>query len=154
MPHSLTLPLVAGLAIIGTAVGVSLGRSAVNEINPAYFTDPQVPFHADLSPYRTPDWAQVQSAEYQRDTIPEGLGTGCIGCTAAPALYLPDPQGWSDGLDDGRSASAAYAIEPEPAPTDPVPRDAELERIDLYASYPVDAAEAAAGTVLALAATE
>ena len=158
MPHSMTLPLVAGLAVIGAATGVSLGRSAIAEINPAYFGDPETAFHADLSPYRGPDWAQVQAAEYQQQASPEGLGTGCVGCTRMAAVYLPDPVGWSDGQEDGRAASAAYA-DAAPPPAEVAPRDPELERIERYASYrvaeEVPAQEEAEGeAMLVAAATE
>jgi hypothetical protein len=140
-----TLPIVAGLSVAGAALGLHLGRSAIAEINPAYFTDPEVPFHADLSPYRSPDWAQVQAAEYHQPAIVgEGFGGGCIGCVAAPVVYSPQGvlhvQAWQP--------ESAYAVEAQPqaveAEAAPEP---ELERVRRYASYPLTAEEgqAAAG---------
>ena len=41
MPATTTLPIMAGLSILGAALGVSLGRSAIAEINPAYFSEPE-----------------------------------------------------------------------------------------------------------------
>ncbi len=32
-----TLPMLAGLALVGTAAGVSLGHSAISEINPLHY---------------------------------------------------------------------------------------------------------------------
>ena len=57
MPVSTTLPIMAGLSILGAALGVTLGHSAIAEINPAYFNEAEDSFHADLVPYRSPDWA-------------------------------------------------------------------------------------------------
>ena len=38
------------LAIAGSVGGVYLGRSAISEINPAYYDEPEPRFHADLVP--------------------------------------------------------------------------------------------------------
>jgi hypothetical protein len=157
MPQSMTLPLVAGLAIVGAAGGVSLGRSAIAEINPAYFTDPEVPFHADLSPYRSPDWAQVQAAEYQQEIVPEGLGSGCVGCVPLPAVYLPEQGTWSGGYEEPPVVRIAGYKEASAAGAEPLPRDPEVERIERYASYPITEEPAGEGGVepmLALAGTE
>lgn len=137
MPRSTTLPIMAGLSIVGAALGVTLGRSAIAEIDPAYFADPEVPFHADLAPYRSPDWAQVQAAEYRQVTSAEGLGTGCVGCGDYPIEYVPRP--------DPAVASYGWAAAAEPLEevTYEAPeRDPEMERVQLYASYPVSAEEA------------
>jgi hypothetical protein len=140
MPQSLTLPLVAGLAIIGAAAGVNLGRSAIAEINPAYFTDPDIQFHADLSPYRGPDWAQVQAAEYRQEAPPEGLGSGCIGCRGVPAVYLAEGPALAAG--GGAWTAASALTEEAPAAVPPAPRDPDLDRVERYASYPLTAREA------------
>ena len=139
MPASTTLPIVAGLALIGSALGVSLGRSAIAEINPAYFTDPEGPFHADLVPNRGTDWAQVQALEYQQASAADGLGTGCVGCRAFPAEYFPRHDPAVDGYQDGWAASARA---PAAAPAEvyveeeaePDPGRADIVR---YASYRV-----------------
>ena len=143
MAYSLTLPVIAGLSLIGAASGVFLGRSAVAEINPAYFREPQAKFHADLVPYRSPDWAQVQAGEFQQAALVTGWGDGCIGCRAYPVDYVPLHDPAVDGYQDGWSASGTEAatateeVADEPAP------DAEQERIVRYASYPVTSEEAA-----------
>jgi hypothetical protein len=139
MAHPMTLPALAGLSIVGMALGVHLGRSAVAEINPAYFSDPEVPFHADMVPGGTPDWAQVQLSEYQKTGLVQGLGTGCIGCRDYPIDYVPeaDPtiDGPSDGYEDGWSASSGepvHAVMVEEAEVDPA-----REQIERYSSYPL-----------------
>jgi len=143
MPVSTTLPIMAGLAILGAALGVSLGKSAISEINPAYFSDPEDSFHADLAPYRSPDWAQVQAAEYraaQQPVVVGELGSGCIGCRDYPVEYYPRHDPAVDGYQDGYSASA-----PQPAQIviveTPAAPDPALERVALYASYPVTSGE-------------
>jgi hypothetical protein len=143
MPASTTLPLVAGLAILGTALGVNLGHSAVSEINPAYFSDPEDSFHSDLVPYRSPDWAQVQASEYraaQQPVLVGDLGSGCVGCRDYPVEYVPRHNPAVDGYTVySASAPAAapaqvYIVE-TPAP------DPARERIQAYASYQVSADE-------------
>jgi hypothetical protein len=145
MPATTTLPIMAGLAILGAALGVNIGRSAVAEINPAYFSDPDDSFHSDLVPYRSPDWAQVQAAEYraaQQPVLVGDLGSGCIGCRDYPVEYVPRHEAAVDGYQDGYSASVAqpaqiYIVETPAA-------DPARERVQLYASYPVTSGEQAA----------
>jgi hypothetical protein len=142
MPASMTLPIMAGLAILGAAAGVNLGRSAVSEINPAYFSDPDESFHSDLVPYRSPDWAQVQAAEYraaQQPVVVGDLGSGCIGCRDYPIEYVPRHDPAVDGYQDSYAASApapAQIYIVETAAPDPA-----RERIQAYASYPVSSDE-------------
>jgi hypothetical protein len=133
----MTLPALAGLSIVGMALGVHLGRSAVAEINPAYFTEPEVPFHADMVPGGTPDWAQVQVTEYQKTGLVEGLGSGCIGCRDYPIDYVPetDPaiEESVDGVEDGWSASSGEPI--QAALVEDPAIQAGRERIERYSGY-------------------
>jgi hypothetical protein len=138
-PSAKTIPILGGLALVGTAAGVSLGHSAASEINPVYFSAEPDRFHGDLTPQR-PDWATPQPA--LSAVSAEGLGTGCLGCSARPAEYYAAPAvvtytaGWQA---DAQRASAPIeaAIVEEAAP------DPERERVVRYASYPVTEAEAA-----------
>ncbi|MET1112850.1 MAG: hypothetical protein ABWX67_15125 [Allosphingosinicella sp.] len=142
MPVSTTLPVMAGLSILGAALGVTLGKSAVAEINPAYFNEAEDDFHADLVPYRSPDWAQVQQTEYrsaQQPVIVGELGSGCIGCRAYPVEYVPRHDPAVDYYADGELLRA-----PEPTvvtAAQPTAPDPARERIQAYASYPVSADE-------------
>ncbi len=144
MAYATTLPVLAGLSLLGTAVGVHLGRSAIAEINPAYFSEPETRFHADLAPYRSADWAQVQAAEYQQAQMVDGLGDGCINCRDYPEEYYPRREPAADGYADGWAASIPEEpveivfVEQEPDPA--------RQRIEHYASYPVSAEEAQAAT--------
>jgi hypothetical protein len=143
MPHSLTLSMMAGLSLFAAAGGVYLGRSAVAEINPAYFSEPQTKFHADLVPNRSADWAQVQVGEYQQAALVTGLGEGCIGCRDYPVDYLPVHDPAVDGYQDGWAASTGFAAESDELPAEEA-QDPERERIVRYASYPLTREEAAA----------
>lgn len=146
MPATTTLPVIAGLAILGAAAGINLGQSAVAEINPAYFSEAEDSFHSDLVPYRSPDWAQVQAAEYraaQQPVLVGDLGGGCIGCRDYPVEYVPrhDPavDGYRQGYEDGYAAMApqpAQIVIVETAAPDPA-----RERIQAYSSYPVSSDE-------------
>ena len=148
MPASTTLPIIAGLSILGASLGVTLGRSAISEINPAYFSDPEDSFHSDLVPYRSPDWAQVQAAEYraaQQPVLVGDLGRGCIGCRDYPVEYVPrhDPavDGYADGYEDGYAASAPAAVPAQIYIVEAPAPDPARDRIAQYASYPVSSDE-------------
>ncbi|MEA3033033.1 MAG: hypothetical protein QOH86_1049 [Sphingomonadales bacterium] len=143
MPNSLILPLIAGLSLAGAAVGVQLGHSAISEIDPSLFSEPEENFHAGLAPYQSPDWAQVQQAEYAQPEVvaqPE-VPPACIGCVTWPLELGPQPSA---------ATPREYRIAPEPparvryAGTETVPSvvvddvpDAARERIARYSSYPV-----------------
>ena len=142
MPVSTSLPIMAGLSILGAALGITLGRSAIAEINPAYFSEAEDDFHADLIPYRSPDWAQVQRAEYiaaQQPVAVGELGSGCVGCRDYPVAYVPKHDPAVDlyaGDDEASAPQPAQAVFVEtPAP------DPARERIQLYSSYPVSSDE-------------
>ena len=145
MPHSLTLPILAGLSLMGAGGGIYLGRSAVAEINPAYFGQAEDSFHADLVPYRSPDWAQVQAAEFHQAPVVGGLGSGCIGCRDYPVEYVPRQDPAIEVYAGGATATAdqAQALLTAPEPTE-ASRDAEHERVEIYASYPVRSEQASA----------
>jgi hypothetical protein len=140
MPHIYTLPIAAGLTIAASATGIWLGNSAIREINPAHYSVPETRFHADLTPYRSPDQGQVPIA--QDASFAEGLGSGCINCRTYPEEYYPNPDSYyrapfqaeADGDEDGWSVSADTESAPaaEPAAANP-----EWERVQAYAAYRV-----------------
>ncbi len=144
MPVSTTLPIMAGLSIMGAALGITLGKSAVAEIDPAYFNEAEDDFHADLVPYRSPDRGQVQQVEYrsaQQPVLIHDLGSSCIGCRTYPAAYVPRHDPAVDMAIEGEllrppePTEAAVVVETAPAP------DPDRERIARYASYPVSSEE-------------
>jgi len=142
MPVSTTLPIMAGLSVLGAALGITLGKSAIAEINPAYFNEAEDDFHADLVPYRSPDWAQVQQVEYraaQQPVVVGELGSGCIGCRTYPVEYVPrhDP-----AVDRYAEEELLRAPEPTVVTVAQAP-DPARERIQAYASYPVTSEEKA-----------
>ena len=134
-----SLPIVAGLAVLATAAGVSLGRSAIAEINPAYFSDPEPRFHADLAPQRQ-DWDQVQMAEYRQAAVSEGRGDGCIRCPEFPVEYVPEQHpvyaSWDAGAQVAEETADYVVYEPAPEP------DPRMERVRVYSGYAVTEAEA------------
>src|SRR5687767_11457942 len=139
MPVSTTLPVMAGLSILGAALGITLGKSAIAEINPAYFNEAEDDFHADLVPASS--WTQVHQAEYlaaQQPVRVGELGTGCIGCRDYPVAYVPRHDPAVDLYAEGEMLRApeptvvtAAAAAPDPA----------REQIQLYSSYPVSSEE-------------
>jgi hypothetical protein len=148
MIRKMTLPLVAGLSVFGAAAGVWLGRSAVAEINPAYYGGLPDRFHADRAAIRPP--LDPPQAAFADASLAEGLGTGCIGCTAGPVVIYAPPvprydEGWA--ADARRGAEPIEAVRVETAP------DPERERVVRYASYPVSSDEAAAAHAEAMTET-
>ena len=145
MPVSTTLPVMAGLSILGAALGITLGKSAVAEINPAYFNEAEDDFHADLVPYRSPDWGQVHQAEYraaQQPVIVGELGSGCIGCRTYPVDYVPRHDPAVDRYVEGGLIRAPEPTVVEGVETAAMPApDPDRERIVRYASYPVSSEE-------------
>jgi len=142
MPVSTTLPVMAGLSILGAALGITVGKSAIAEINPAYFNEAEDDFHADLVPYRGSDWAQVHQAEYraaQQPVVVGELGSGCVGCADYPVAYVPRHDPAVDSYADGDLLRAPeptlVTVAAAPAP------DAAREQIARYASYPVSSEE-------------
>ena len=139
MPVSTTLPVMAGLSILGAALGITLGKSAIAEINPAYFNEAEDDFHADLVPAAS--WAQVQQAEYlaaQQPVRVGELGTGCIGCRDYPVAYVPrhDP-----AVDLYAEGELLRAPEPTVVTVAAAAPDPAHEQIQRYASYPVTSEE-------------
>ena len=140
MPVSTTLPILAGLSIVGAALGITLGRSAAADINPSYFSKAEDEFHADLVPYRNPGWAQVQQTEYRAAQQPVSvgeLGTGCVGCRDYPVAYVPrhDPavDGYADEASDSQPAQLVVVETPAPDPA--------RELVQRYSSYAVSQSE-------------
>jgi hypothetical protein len=141
MPSPLTLPIVAGLSIIGGLGGVWLGHSAIDQVNPYFFGQPETRFHADSVPYRSPDWEQVRALEEARNAGSEIIS--CIGCRNWPQEYRPIRDAAFarfEGGADGWSAGTASldTREPEPAVAVASEPDPEWQRVRAYSSYPVD----------------
>lgn len=147
MPNAFTLPLIAGLAIVGAAAGVQLGRSAVAEINPAYLGQPDTPFYADLAANRGPDWSAVQAQEYQREQVvtqDAPVPAACVGCRTWPVEYVPRPDPTVDRLYGSAANDREYrdAVARVPVAVVYQAPDPARERIVRYASYPVSREEA------------
>ncbi|MFN3388353.1 MAG: hypothetical protein ACK40O_05430 [Allosphingosinicella sp.] len=140
MSYKRKVPVMAGLAVLGTAVGVQLGQSAIAEINPAHFSSPEPRFHADLVPNAGRNWEQVQLAELRQAAASDGYGDGCIRCPEFPVEYVPEPHPAFDGFEDGWSASAAVAEPVEAVFVEAA--DPERERLERYASFPVNERQA------------
>ena len=144
MPVSTTLPVLAGLSILGAALGITLGKSAIAEIKPAYFNEAEDEFHADLAPYRSPDWGQVQRADYraaQQPVLVGELGSGCVGCSDYPVAYAPSHDPAVDSYAEGELLRAPEPTVVTYASAAPPAADPDRERIQRYASYPVSSEE-------------
>ena len=147
------IPVMAGLGLVGAAIGIHLGNSAVSMIDPVHYGGAEeTRFHSDLVPQRQ-DWSAVQLAEYQEaqqgPSGTEGLGSGCVRCPDYPVSYLPEQHPAYAAWD---SAPAAYAYEEEAdyVVYEPEPEaEVDRRRVELYTSYPITEAEAEEQAALA-----
>lgn len=137
-----TIPVLTGLALVGIVSGMTLGKAAIADINPAYFSDPPSRFHADRTPQPL-DMNQPQLAlQDARTAGGEGLGTGCFGCSGASEYYAAPAivtytESWTADAQRAAAPTAYAPVEAAPAP------DPEIERIVRYASYPLTEEQAA-----------
>jgi hypothetical protein len=143
MAHPLTFPALGFLALAGVGLGLHLGNASVSEINPLYFQEPPTRFHSDLAAYQSPA-STGYSARADAASRLE-LGTGCIGCRTYPEEYFPrrDPaveSAYESGPSEQAPVQLAVA-ESEPDP-DLMKRQADLDRLQRYSSYAVQAVEA------------
>jgi len=141
---------IAALALTGVGAGLYLGKSAIAEIDPIYFSSPydsSSTFYADLVPGGAkfdPPPARLQDA-----SLASGLGSGCILCPAAAEIQAysgPDYEAY----DAYGSSAVTYASYVE-FPAEDVVEEAEdavdvahveaLRDVERYAHYPVSAEE-------------
>jgi hypothetical protein len=129
----------AALSIAGAAIGVQLGRSAIAEINPLYFSAPQqARFFADLAPkaYRlgTSGWSDANDYWFNELNV-SGRGA-CLDCNR----NFVEPETVEAALPDwDEPAPPNERIEADAEPPD---RGLGASQIERYAAFPVTAEEA------------
>ena len=133
MARAVTLPLIGTLALTGIGVGIQLGYSAIAEIDPIYYSQPETRFHADLSPYR-PSTATPPATLAATD-VP-ALGSGCIGCRNYPEEYIPIHEASIDRYSSGFAREVDTSAEARPVP--PIQQEepalrSDIERVAVYA---------------------
>lgn len=141
MAYPVALPAMAALSIAGAAVGVELGRSAIAEINPVYFSTPQAArFFADLTPkaYRLGSSAWSDSTDYWFNELNASGRSACLDCSG----NFVEPESVEAALPEwDASAPPSDRAEAEPEAEDP-DRGLTASQIELHASFPVTAEEA------------
>jgi hypothetical protein len=158
MAHLVTTATIGALALAGSATGVLLGRSAISEINPVYYSERPDSFHGDLVPYRpqaASDVAVYRAGQLTPAEMSQALGTGCVRCRAYPEEYVPEQDPAVEPLRSREAAGAAPALQlafydPE---ADKPSREADFAQVERYSGYPV-ASEAEAPAVELAAAPE
>lgn len=141
MAHPMTLPTVAMIALVGTGLGVHLGKEAISEINPLYFTMPEgTKTYAALTPQGT-RYDQAPPLRPASEAV--GLGDGCVGCRSLADDFEASPQP-NEALYAQRRWDMPVA-EPEPA-LEQLPQVAQAPSeeqmlIRTYSSYPVTTEE-------------
>lgn len=147
--RSAALSSIAALALAGSALGIYLGKSAIAQIDPVYYSTPfsVAKFHADVTP--NPPSFDAAPAAFQDASTIDGLGTGCVGCQNRPAEFAT--YDWP--ADAGRyprpvsSESAEMFKEPLDAALDEK-RQAARASIERYAYYRVDASDEARPSIV------
>ena len=142
MAHSLTVPTLSVLTLLGAGLGVHLGHSAVAEIDPVYFGDPPARFHSDLVPHRPVAAPHVLAGQEVLQLAPACIGCGSVATEIYPIYEAPAAPDHSDYAADAAVAELVYAAEVPPA--EEAERQVRLARVELYSSYPVSHDEAAA----------
>jgi hypothetical protein len=142
MAYPTTMPILSGLAILATIAGVSLGRSAVAEINPVHYKPPTSSFYADLVPYRSSGSVQADLAgsDYFQAEPAYSADPGCGTCDDYPVEYRPRHDKSVDGIEDGWSASTGASDIEGTAAADtapPEPKPANRQWIERYTTYTI-----------------
>lgn len=138
MIHPMTLSLMGLLSLVGAGAGVYLGKSAVGEIDPVYFSSPErgSRWHADLSPYRS----SVAAPELSGSPGMVYASGSCIGCTTYPEEYYPVHDASIDRYEKAwaevREPEVQVAVYQPSSSSDQPARDADLALIDRYARRP------------------
>ncbi|HEY6917065.1 MAG TPA: hypothetical protein VI381_05430 [Allosphingosinicella sp.] len=142
MPHSIAAATIAGTIMLGSALGVCFGRSAVSQVDPKFYR-----IYDDYHSF-----AQYSAAHAEYAPEAAGMGTEPIGCVGCESLGDGRPP-WlrstifSDadlGLTpvpvavEGVSYEAPEALYSDAAP---VPEERTAPQIERYAHYAVDATE-------------
>jgi hypothetical protein len=136
IPRNVLMSL-AALSFAGSVGGVYLGRAAVSEINPLYYTQPETRFHADLVPYRPSEAAGYRAGELTQANLDQAFGRGCVNCLAYPEEVVLVHRGQAGkylagGADIAAAEPAsAVAVEQEPSP--------EFAALAPYTAFPIAA---------------
>ena len=133
-----TLMSFAALALAGSMGGVYLGRSAVAEINPVHFQEPETRFHADLVPYRPTEAAGYRAGDLSQANLDQALGRGCVNCLTYPEEVILVHRGQDSKYVPGRAELAPEPVATVAVEQAPVPEFAAVER---YTSYRIVEAE-------------
>ncbi len=141
MISRVTLPALAALALTGTGAGIYLGRAAVAEINPIYYSEPEARFHGDLVPYRPTQAAGYQAGELSTANLEQALGRGCVGCRDYPEEVVLVHRGSAGKI---MAQPAETSADPVQAVAYQQASSAEFASVERYTSYPVAAEPAAA----------
>ena len=153
--RSAILPSIASLALVGSALGIYLGKSAIAQIDPVYFSTPfsVAKFHADLTP--SPPSFEAAPIMFQDASTIGGLGTGCVGCQNRPAEFATyDWPAEASVLPQNVKTGSAEMFQVPLDETLDAKREAARASIERYAYYRVDASDEDRPKVVQAAAEE
>lgn len=129
----------AVITIAGAGLGVHLGRGAISEVNPVYFsTAASSRFFADLSatPYEptAPDW--THPSDFWANDLNVGGRPACLDCPSNFVEAGPGDTGYSDYSSEARAYVAREAVVETPVAEQPP------QVVTRYTNFPVSAEEA------------
>jgi hypothetical protein len=141
MAHSMTLPTLAALTLVGAGLGVHFGRASISEINPVFYNADEEYFSfASLSPNRSRSYERSHPDDFWASELSVSRDSYCPGCK--DDREMPADRSYAVA-----SYSPVYEdVAPEPVEYVAAEIDPAHEQVARYASFQVASDPAAEAT--------
>lgn len=141
MAHPVTLPALAGIALVAVAAGVQLGLGAVAEMAGARREAPPSRPFASLSPNRSPGGGDDTVLHARPEPAPAPMGIGLADLGPCPGCKAPSNPLVGQVRADRGAVNASIVDEPASIAEAGFPAVAGAEDIERSARYPPSSEE-------------